>query len=177
MRRGDDAGAAGIEMKGIKLAGAPLYLDMQATTPLDPRVLDAMLPFWTDQYGNPHSRTHYFGWETEDAVEVARKQVADLIGEVFRQFYHYDTPASVNADGSECARNCCRNCDEKLYWLSRYLGLLCILSFFLDISGADPKEIIFTSGATESNNLAIKGVANFYKEKKNHIITTQARVL
>ncbi len=65
-----------INMKGIRLAGAPLYLDMQATTPLDPRVLDAMLPFWTDQYGNPHSRTHFFGWESEDAVEVARKQVA-----------------------------------------------------------------------------------------------------
>jgi cysteine desulfurase len=107
-----------INTKGIRLAGAPLYLDMQATTPLDPRVLDAMLPFWTDQYGNPHSRTHFFGWESEDAVEVARKQVADLIG-------------------------------------------------------ADPKEIIFTSGATESNNLALKGVANFYKERKNHIITTQ----
>lgn len=65
-----------INMKGIRLAGAPLYLDMQATTPLDPRVLDAMLPFWTDQYGNPHSRTHFFGWESEDAVEVARKQVS-----------------------------------------------------------------------------------------------------
>jgi cysteine desulfurase len=105
-------------MKGIRLAGAPLYLDMQATTPLDPRVLDAMLPYWTDQYGNPHSRTHYFGWESDDAVEAARKQVADLIG-------------------------------------------------------ADPKEIVFTSGATESNNMALKGVANFYKERKNHIITMQ----
>lgn len=63
-----------IEMKGIRLTGAPLYLDMQATTPLDPRVLDAMLPYMVDKYGNPHSRTHAYGWETEDAVEIARKQ-------------------------------------------------------------------------------------------------------
>ncbi|ORY08011.1 cysteine desulfurase [Basidiobolus meristosporus CBS 931.73] len=96
----------------------PIYLDMQATSPTDPRVLDAMLPYLTAQYGNPHSRTHKYGWESEDAVEVARKQVADIIG-------------------------------------------------------ADPKEIIFTSGATESNNISIKGVARFYKGKKNHIITTQ----
>jgi cysteine desulfurase len=107
-----------IEMKGIKLRGAPMYLDMQATTPLDPRVLDAMLPYMVDLYGNPHSRTHMYGWESENAVEKARAQVAALIG-------------------------------------------------------ADPKEIIFTSGATESNNLALKGVANFYKDKKRHIITTQ----
>lgn len=107
-----------IESKGVHLKGAPMYLDMQSTTPMDPRVLDAMLPLMTDQYGNPHSRTHLFGWEAEDAVEEARTQVADLIG-------------------------------------------------------ADAKEIIFTSGATESNNLAIKGVAGFYKDKKNHIITTQ----
>lgn len=106
-----------VEAKGIKLTGTPLYLDMQATTPIDPRVLDKMLPFFTEQYGNPHSRTHLYGWESEDAIEVARKQVADLIG-------------------------------------------------------ADPKEIIFTSGATEANNLAIKGIAGFYKDKK-HIITTQ----
>ncbi|KAK9728627.1 cysteine desulfurase [Basidiobolus ranarum] len=98
--------------------GRPIYLDMQATSPTDPRVLDAMLPFLTAQYGNPHSRTHKYGWESEDAVEVARKQIADLIG-------------------------------------------------------ADSKEIIFTSGATESNNISIKGVARFYKGKKNHIITTQ----
>lgn len=96
----------------------PIYLDMQATTPVDPRVLDAMLPYFTDQYGNPHSRTHAYGWEAEQAVEDARKCVADLIG-------------------------------------------------------ADPKDIIFTSGATESNNLSIKGVAHFHKEKKRHIITTQ----
>ncbi|KAL4855473.1 Cysteine desulfurase [Chlorella vulgaris] len=150
-----------IERKGIQLHGAPMYLDMQArrqpqnactplllchcyaciawlqpgvvlmqalplcgtllmqaTTPLDPRVVDKMLPFMTEQYGNPHSRTHLYGWEAEDAVEVARAQVARSIG-------------------------------------------------------ADPKEIIFTSGATESNNLAVKGVAQFYKDKKNHVITTQ----
>ena len=64
-----------IEMKGIRLRGAPMYLDMQATTPLDPRVLDATLPYLTEQYGNPHSRTHLYGWESEDAMELARKQV------------------------------------------------------------------------------------------------------
>lgn len=96
----------------------PIYLDMQATTPTDPRVLDAMLPFFTGQYGNPHSRTHAYGWETEKAVDEARAHIAKLIG-------------------------------------------------------ADPKEIIFTSGATESNNMSIKGVARFYKSKKRHIITAQ----
>ncbi|KAF8965204.1 cysteine desulfurase NFS1 [Flammula alnicola] len=96
----------------------PIYLDMQATTPVDPRVLDAMLPYLTDQYGNPHSRTHAYGWEAEQAVEDARKHVADLIG-------------------------------------------------------ADAKDVVFTSGATETNNMAIKGVARFHKEKKRHIITTQ----
>jgi cysteine desulfurase len=98
----------------------PIYLDAQATTPTDPRVLDAMLPYWTGLYGNPHSRTHAYGWETESAVEEARKHIADLIG-------------------------------------------------------ADPKEIIFTSGATESNNMSVKGVARFFKKggKKKHIITAQ----
>lgn len=91
---------------------------MQATTPLDPRVLDAMLPFMTEQYGNPHSRTHLYGWEAEDAVESARAQVAALIG-------------------------------------------------------ANPKEVVFTSGATESNNMAVKGVAGFSRDKKRHVITTQ----
>ncbi|XP_061543014.1 cysteine desulfurase, mitochondrial [Phycodurus eques] len=96
----------------------PLYMDLQATTPMDPRVLDAMLPYQVNFYGNPHSRTHAYGWESESAMETARKQVADLIG-------------------------------------------------------ADPREIIFTSGATESNNMAVKGVARFYKGKKRHVITMQ----
>ena len=98
----------------------PIYLDMQATTPTDPRVLDAMLPFLTGLYGNPHSRTHAYGWETEKAIEQAREHIANLIG-------------------------------------------------------ADSKEIIFTSGATESNNMSIKGVARFFGRsgKKRHIITTQ----
>lgn len=113
----DNDGTA-IEKKGIRLEGLPMYLDMQATTPMDPRVVDSMLPYMTAQFGNPHSRTHLFGWEAEEAVEEGRAQVASVIG-------------------------------------------------------ADPKEIVFTSGATESNNLAIKGVAGFYKDKKKHIITTQ----
>lgn len=98
----------------------PIYLDMQATTPLDPRVLDVMIPYYVGIYGNPHSRTHAYGWESEKAVEEAREHIAKLIG-------------------------------------------------------ADSKEIIFTSGATESNNMSIKGVARFFGRsgKKKHIITTQ----
>lgn len=94
----------------------PVYLDYQATTPMDPRVLEKMLPYFTEKFGNPHSRSHAYGWEAEAACDLAREQVAALIN-------------------------------------------------------ASEKEIVFTSGATESNNIAIKGVAHFYKDKKNHIIT------
>ncbi|GAA6030543.1 hypothetical protein JCM8097_006197 [Rhodosporidiobolus ruineniae] len=111
------AGESGVGRSREEL-GRPLYMDAQATTPMDPRVLDATLPFMTNQYGNPHSKTHAYGWETEKAVDKARQHVADLIG-------------------------------------------------------ADAKDIVFTSGATESNNMAIKGIARFYKGKKRHIITTQ----
>ncbi|MCH8138413.1 MAG: IscS subfamily cysteine desulfurase [Proteobacteria bacterium] len=101
---------------GTDAVKTPVYLDYQASTPVDGRVLDVMLPYLSEKFGNPHSRSHAFGWEAEEAVEVAREQIAAIIG-------------------------------------------------------ADPKEVIFTSGATESNNLAIKGVAHFYKARKDHVIT------
>jgi len=108
------------EVNLITKADKSIYLDMQSTTPVDPRVLDAMLPLLTESFGNPHSRTHVYGWEALDVVEDARKKIANLIN-------------------------------------------------------ADPKEIIFTSGATESNNISIKGVSRFYKKSKSqkkHVITT-----
>ncbi|WP_039457588.1 IscS subfamily cysteine desulfurase [Candidatus Jidaibacter acanthamoebae] len=96
----------------------PIYMDYQATTPTDPRVVEEMLPYFTHKFGNPHSRSHSYGWEAEEAIEQAREDVAKLIN-------------------------------------------------------ASAKEIIFTSGATESNNLAIKGVAKFYRDQRDHIITVQ----
>jgi len=96
----------------------PIYLDYGATTPVDPRVVDAMIPWLREHHGNPASRSHAWGWEAEAAVEKARKDVGDLIG-------------------------------------------------------ADPREIVWTSGATESNNLAIKGAAQFYKTRGKHLITVK----
>ncbi|EYC51606.1 cysteine desulfurase [Hylemonella gracilis str. Niagara R] len=96
----------------------PIYMDYGATTPVDPRVVDAMIPWLREHFGNPASRSHAWGWEAEEAVEKARSHVAELIG-------------------------------------------------------ADPREIVWTSGATESNNLALKGAAHFYKEKGKHLITVK----
>ena len=96
----------------------PVYLDYSATTPIDPRVVDAMLPYLTESFGNPASRSHSFGWSAEKAVESSRKFVSELIG-------------------------------------------------------CDPKELVWTSGATESINLALKGAASFYKDKGKHIVTVK----
>ncbi len=96
----------------------PIYLDYHATTPVDPRVLQAMLPYFVEDYGNASSKSHAFGWRAEEAVEAARAQVARLVG-------------------------------------------------------ASPKEIVWTSGATESDNLAIKGAAQFYREKGKHLVTVK----
>jgi cysteine desulfurase len=96
----------------------PIYLDYSATTPVDPRVVDAMVPWLYENFGNPASRSHAFGWESEEAVERAREEVAKLVN-------------------------------------------------------ADPREIVWTSGATESDNLGIKGAANFYSERGKHIITVK----
>ena len=96
----------------------PIYLDYSATTPVDPRVAQAMIPWLTERFGNPASRSHAYGWEAEEAVEQARSRVAELVG-------------------------------------------------------ADPREIVWTSGATESINLALKGAANFYKDKGRHLVTVK----
>lgn len=126
-------------IRGQFREGRAAYLDMSATTPMDPRVFDAMAPYMVGSYGNPHSKTHAFGWEAEAAVETARAQVAALISGVPGK--EDETPD----DGKKKRRK----------------------------KGVDPKEIIFTSGATESNNLSIKGAAHFYKKRGKHIITTQ----
>ena len=107
-----------IEQSFVTAPHFPIYMDYSATTPIDPRVADKMIPYLREQFGNPASRSHMYGWSAEAAVEEARAHVAALVG-------------------------------------------------------ADPREIIWTSGATESNNLALKGAANFYKTKGKHIITVK----
>ncbi|HEU4612078.1 MAG TPA: aminotransferase class V-fold PLP-dependent enzyme, partial [Kofleriaceae bacterium] len=105
-------------MPDISAVKTPIFMDNHSTTPVDPRVLEAMLPYFTVHFGNAASRNHVFGWQAEAAVEHARDQIAALLG-------------------------------------------------------GDGKEIVWTSGATESNNLALKGAASFYKKQGNHIITVE----
>ena len=107
-------------MKGIRLRGAPMYLDMQATTPLDPRVLDTMLPFLTEQYGNPHSRTHMYGWESEDAVEKSRKQARTGLGDCHVAFsccapqeaHLLSSCRAVRSGKCSMPKAACRICNE-----------------------------------------------------------------
>eukprot|EP00959_Pyramimonas_sp_CCMP1952_P420266 8802364-Pyramimonas_sp.AAC.1 len=166
-----------IKLKGISLSGRPMYLDMQATTPMDPRVLDAMLPYFTEMYGNPHSRTHMYGWESEDAIEVGRKQVSTQRAHcsVFLECLLELTPSLVAflRDEEKVTRTPGFVCWRAGACAPGLLRHLFDPSQVADIIGANPKEIIFTSGATESNNISIKGVARFYKSKKKHVITTQ----
>lgn len=105
-------------MSATTTVKTPIYLDYSATTPVDPRVAEKMIPYITEHFGNPASRSHSFGWTAEKAVENAREEVAKLVN-------------------------------------------------------ADPREIVWTSGATESNNLAIKDAAHFYSGKGKHIVTVQ----
>jgi len=105
-------------LESLKAPHFPIYMDYSSTTPVDPRVADKMIPYLREQFGNPASRSHMYGWSAEKAVEEAREEVAKLVN-------------------------------------------------------ADPREIVWTSGATEGNNLAIKGAAHFYQTKGKHIITVK----
>src|SRR2546428_3599191 len=112
-----DPGLRGEETEAMAVK-FPIFMDAQSTTPCDPRVVEAMLPYFTERFGHPASRNHPFGWEAEGAVDAARAKIARLIG------------------------------------------------------ARDPKEVVFTSGGTEAINLALKGVAEMYREKGHHIVTT-----